>query len=197
MAVAAGAWIVFEDESGQSLRPPKARTWSRRGHTPVVTVNGAGGGRVSAAGLIAVRPGRRTRLFYRLVVYHGRKGEPKGLREDDYIALLHAAHHQLGAPIVLFWDNLNTHHSAAMQAFLDRNDWLTVIRLPAYAPELNPVEGLWSQVKRQLANLIPSTVDQLAAQVRTLLKRAQYRPGLLDGFIAETGLTLDTNPQCP
>ena len=35
-----GAWICFEDESGQGLRPPKGRTWGRRGTTPVVTVSG-------------------------------------------------------------------------------------------------------------------------------------------------------------
>src|SRR6266705_2250855 len=35
-----GAWLVFEDESGQGLRPPKGRTWGRRGHTPVVKVTG-------------------------------------------------------------------------------------------------------------------------------------------------------------
>jgi hypothetical protein len=36
-----GAWLVFEDESGQGLRPPKGRTWGRRGRTPVVTVTAA------------------------------------------------------------------------------------------------------------------------------------------------------------
>ena len=36
-----GAWLCFEDESGQGLRPPKGRTWGRRGHTPVVKVTGA------------------------------------------------------------------------------------------------------------------------------------------------------------
>ena len=54
-----GAWLVFEDESGQGLRPPKGRTWGRRGRTPVVTVTGAGNKRVSLAALIAVRPGHR------------------------------------------------------------------------------------------------------------------------------------------
>ncbi|WP_374583037.1 transposase, partial [Frankia sp. CiP3] len=52
-----------------------------------------------------------------------------------------AAHHQLHAPIILCWDNLNTHRSAAMRAFLTRyTSWLTVVRLPAYAPDLNPAE---------------------------------------------------------
>ena len=50
LAAATGAYICFEDEAGQSLRPPKARTWARREHTPVVTVSAKGLGRVSAAG---------------------------------------------------------------------------------------------------------------------------------------------------
>ncbi len=57
LAAATGAWIVFEDEAGQTLRPPKARTWARRGHTPIVRVNGKGSGRVSIAGLVCVKPG--------------------------------------------------------------------------------------------------------------------------------------------
>ncbi|MBB4937896.1 hypothetical protein FHR32_002201 [Streptosporangium album] len=44
------AWILFEDESGQSLRPPKGRTWAPVGKTPVVKVSGKGSGRVSIAG---------------------------------------------------------------------------------------------------------------------------------------------------
>jgi hypothetical protein len=35
-----GAWLIFEDESGQGLRPPKGRTRGRRGQTPVVKVTG-------------------------------------------------------------------------------------------------------------------------------------------------------------
>ncbi len=59
LAAATGAWICFEDEAGQNLRPPKARTWARRGRTPVVTVSGKGSGRVSVAGLVCLRPGAR------------------------------------------------------------------------------------------------------------------------------------------
>ena len=61
-----GAWLVFEDESGQGLRPPKGRTWGRRGKTPVVTVTGGSNKRVSLAALIAVKPGQRPRLIYRV-----------------------------------------------------------------------------------------------------------------------------------
>ena len=73
MAAATGAWICFEDEAGQSLRPPRARTWGRRGRTPVVTVSGKGSGRVSVAGLVCLRPDCRGSLFYRMRVHRGRQ----------------------------------------------------------------------------------------------------------------------------
>jgi putative transposase len=69
-------------------------------------------------------------------------------------------------------------------------DWLTVYQLPAYAHELNPVEPLWSHLKRSLANLAQRNLAQLTALVKTRLKRMQYRPGLLGGFLAGTGLDL-------
>ncbi|WP_327004321.1 transposase [Dactylosporangium sp. NBC_01737] len=189
-ARALGAWVCFEDEAGQSLRPPKARTWSRRGSTPVVAVSGKGSGRVSMAGLIAARPGLRTRLFFRIHVYHGRKHEPKGLSEADYMRLLTAVHAQVRAPLILVWDNLNHHVSTVMRAFVAAHDWLSVVQLPAYTPELNPAEGVWSHLKRGLGNLAACSTDQLAVIVRTRLKSMQYRPDLLDAFIAETGLAL-------
>jgi hypothetical protein len=91
-----GAWICFADESGVSLRPARARTWAPRGKTPIVQVAGSGGRRMSVAGLAAYRHGERTRMFYQVILHRGRKGEPKGFREDHF-----AAHQQLGTPIVL------------------------------------------------------------------------------------------------
>ncbi|MFP1628124.1 hypothetical protein ACLB9X_23830 [Streptomyces sp. 5K101] len=42
-----------------------------------------------------------------------------------------------------------------------------------------------------MANRVPRGVDQPAAAAKTRLRQMQYRPGLLDGFIAETGLVLE------
>ncbi|MEU6091012.1 hypothetical protein ABZ865_30400 [Streptomyces sp. NPDC047085] len=47
---------------------------------------------------------------------------------------------------------------------------------------------MWAHLKNSLGNLAPCGIDELAALSRTRLKRMQYQPGLLDGFIAETGL---------
>ena len=104
LAAATGAWICFEDEAGQNLRPPKARTWARRGHTPVVRVCGKGSGRVSVAGLVCLRPGSRGHLFYRVRIHRGRKGERRSMSEADYAGLVAAAHNELQAPVVLICD---------------------------------------------------------------------------------------------
>ena len=91
------------------------------------------------------------------------------------------------------WDNLNTHVSRAMRELIAARDWLTVFQLPLYASELNPVEPVWPDLKRSLANLTKHNIDQLTALVKTRLRRMQYRPGLLDGFLAKTGLDLSNS----
>lgn len=158
----------------------------------MITVPGADRGRVNIAGLLCYRPAQRSRLIYRLHVYHRRRHEQKTFTEADYIALLDDAHQQLGAPIVLIWDNLNRHTDAQIQPYLHRRDWLTVIQLPPYTPDLNPVEGLWSALKRGLGNRLTDHVDHLAATIKSRLSTMQHRnDSLLDGFLAATGLTLD------
>jgi hypothetical protein len=156
-------------------------------------VAGGGAGRVNIAGLLCYRPGHRSRLIYRLLVNHRRKGEKTSFTEADYIELLDDAHQALHAPIVLIWDNLNRHTDTQIQPYLQRRDWLTVIRLPPYTPDLNPVEGVWSVCKRSIGNLLTGSIDQLATTIRSRLTTLQHRTdGVLDGFLAETGLTLDS-----
>ena len=146
--------------------------------------------RLSLAALIATRPGYQARLIYR--THRGRRGDKrKGFTETDYARLLDAGRQQLGGgPLVVVWDGLNTHTSRAMRDLVAARDWLTVFRLPPYASEMNPVEPVWSNLKRSLANLTKHDIDQLTALIRTRLRRMQYRPGLLDGFLAKTGLDL-------
>ncbi|HET7176305.1 MAG TPA: transposase [Gammaproteobacteria bacterium] len=93
------------------------------------------------------------------------------MSEADYASLVTAAHTQLNAPMILVWDNLNTHISAAMRAFTAAHpDWLTEARLPAYAPDLNAVEGAWANMKNGLGNLAAADIDQLTAIVKNRLR---------------------------
>jgi putative transposase len=77
-----------------------------------------------------------------------------------------------------------------MRELIAARDWLTVFQLPAYAPELNPVKPVWSNLKRSLASLVNHDINQLTALVKTRLRQMQYRPGLLEGFVAKPGLDL-------
>ena len=98
-----------------------------------------------------------------------------------------------GQRVVLLWDGLSAHWSAKMRAFLDsQRDWLTAERLPAYAPELNAVEGLWANLKDlELANLPTTTLAEVADATEQGIQRVCKSDRLIIGFLAHTGLTLD------
>ena len=194
LAALTGAWVCFEDEAGQALKPGKARTWAPRGRTQVVRVSG-NSGRLSVAGVACMKPGRPGRFFYRVHVHRRRKGDRPSMSEADYAHLITAAHHALNAPLIVVWDNLNTHRSRKMRAFTEaRESWLTVVQLPGYAPDLNVVDGAWSVMKSGLGNHAAATLDQLEAIVRNRLRTIQRRHDLINALLGQTGLTLDPAP---
>jgi hypothetical protein len=150
-------------------------------------------GWVSMAGVLCFRPDARPHLLYRLRLWSGRKGERRGFTWTEYRDLIVATHDQLHAPMVWIWDNLNVHTAYELVEFIDANrDWLRVIHLPSYAPDLNPTEGVWSLIKRSLADFAAADLDHLVRVVKRKLKKIQYRPDVLDGCLAQTGLTFTT-----
>ncbi|MGW2651889.1 transposase [Streptomyces sp. NPDC001393] len=97
------------------------------------------------------------------------------------------------------WDNASTHHAKPLRECCDRNsDGLTIVKLPPYAPDLHPVEGVWAHLRKSLANLAPHKVEDLTPLVKNRLRGIQRRPEVLTGFTAETGLTPEPrNPVTP
>src|SRR5256714_436626 len=92
---------------------------------------------------------------------------------------------------VLVWVNLKTHLRVGTKTFIAEHDWLTVYQLPAYAPDLNPVEGIWSLIRRgPLANAAFTDPDHLIATVRRGLREIQYRSWLTSDAL----LTKTANP---
>ena len=63
-----------------------------------------------------------------------------------------------------------------MRELIAARDWLTVFQLPPYAIELNPVEPVWSNLKRSLANLTKHDISQLTALIKTRLRRMHTVP---------------------
>lgn len=177
-AAALGAYIVFEDEAGFSMTPPRARTWGRRGHTPVVRVRGRSWRRWSIAAMCCYKQGETSRLIYRPRRHRKHKGKGRdSFSWRDYRDLAVRAHLQLKAPIVLVWDNLNTHLAAGMRQYADDHDWLTIVQLHSYAPDLNPAEGVWSLLRRgPLANTASPTTTTSNAPSAADFAISSYGP---------------------
>jgi DDE superfamily endonuclease len=188
-ARAESAWLVFFDESGISLIPPVRRTWSPRGRTPVLRHRVAWK-RASMAAALGYQPdGSKARLCFHL--------QADSYDTDSLIGVLEQLKgFYAGQRVVLLWDGLSSHWSYMMRAHLDeQRDWLTVERLPAYAPELNPVEYLWANLKgTELANFTGDTVVEVADQAQEGIQRVCDSDSLVMGFLAHTGLSLDNEP---
>jgi len=195
-ARAKSAWLVFLDESGISLIPPVRRTWSPRGRTPILRHRVAWK-RASMAAALGYRPGpdddgigaMQARLCFHV--------QPDSYDTDSLIGVLEQlAGFYAGHKVVLLWDGLSSHWSYKMRAHLEeQRDWLTVERLPAYAPELNPVEYLWANLKGgELANFTGDTVPEVADQAQQGIQRVCASDSLVVGFLAHTELSLDDEP---
>ena len=142
------ARIVFFDESGASLLPNVRRTWAPRGRPPLLR-HPFNWQRVSmAAALCYGVGGGGASLAFHI--------HPGSYDTASLIPVIRQLRGFLGGEkATLLWDGLPAHRSRAMAAFLaTQRDWLVVERLPGYAPELNPVEQAWANLKgNELANL--------------------------------------------
>ena len=188
-AAAESAWIVFFDESAVSLIPPVRRTWSPRGHTPILRHRFGWKKASMAAALGYLADPTAARLCFHL--------QQPSSNTDRLIAVLEQlAGFYARQRVVLIWDGLSSHWSTKMRAFLDsQRDWLRVERLPAYAPELNAVEYLWANLKDlELANLPTTTLAEVADATEQGIQRVCNSDSLVVGFLAHTGLSLGDQP---
>jgi putative transposase len=92
--------------------------------------------------------------------------------------------------LILVWDGLPSHKSRVMTTYLEaQRAWLTVERLPGYAPDLNPTELVWGNVKgRELANLCADDLDEVERAVCAGLRRVRRAPTLAFAFLRHAGL---------
>ena len=140
--------------------------------------------KVSVAGALAYRwDGRRCRLLFQT--------KPGNYNTEALIRFLRPLRSCFrGKKVILVWDRLNAHKSKEMARYLARQRrWLRVEWLPPYAPELNPVETLWGNVKgKELANLdVEDTLDVVDG-LRAGLRRVQ-RGNLGFSFLQHAGLS--------
>jgi transposase len=178
------ALIVFEDESGVSLLPSVRATWAPRGQTPVLR-HPFNWKRLSLAGALAYEPdGSDAHLFFEL--------RPGAYNDETLIAFLSELNQVEQRNVLLIWDGLPSHRSRRMSDWIaSQRHWLSVERLPGYAPDLNPIENVWGNLKSQeLANLCSNTIDQVADIAEGGLDRIGSDAALCFAFLRHSGLRL-------
>ena len=141
---------------------------------------------MSIACAIGYRAGsRRTRLCFQIVA--------DSYNERKLIEFLEKLRRHFGGQrMVLIWDGLPSHRSRIMCAYLaEQRSWLEVVQLPGYAPDLNPVDNLWANVKGQeLANRCVDELGQMVRGVHEAFRRIRGHRALLRSFLQHSGLSL-------
>jgi transposase len=179
------ALIVFEDESGVSLLPSVRATWAPRGHTPVLR-HAFNWKRLSLAAALVYEPdGSDAHLVFEL-----RPGAYNGATLIEFLTDLHQL--EPGRKMLLLWDGLPAHRSRCMTDWIDDQlAWLSVERLPGYAPELNPTEQVFGNLKStELANLRRDTIAEVEAIAKDGLDRIGTDADLCFAFLHHSGLRL-------
>lgn len=109
---------------------------------------------------------------------------PGAIRSPQVVGFLKHLLRHIPGKLLVIWDGLRTHRSRLVKAFLaEQQGRLQLEFLPAYAPELNPVEYLWGYWKQhELPNLCPQDFTQLGQEARRALRRMRRRPTLVTAF---------------
>lgn len=179
-----GALIGFMDETGISDRPYVRRTWSRKGKTPIITSAGGWKNRTVIGTIVTDARGKRKPLLYALI-------RRRAVRSTDMIFYVkQLRRHFRNRKLILLWDGLPAHTSRETHHFLETQKlWLTVERMPSYAPELNPPEYLWSSLKaKNFANTCSSSLNDLDRRIRRGIRRLRRSPNVLRGCLRASGL---------
>lgn len=166
------------------LQPVCRRTWAPRGKTPVLR-QWDRRDRLSTVSALTVAPRRRRLGLYWAPYRHN-------IRTPEVLRFLRALRRHLPRGFTLIWDRSRPHRAACVQAWLDeRVETIRVEWLPAYAPDLNPVEHVWGHTKHSaLANFAPADLDHLETAVVTALRQKRGQRWLLEAFFRTAGLDL-------
>jgi putative transposase len=104
---------------------------------------------------------------------------PRNLTGLDIRAFLQHLLRHLRGPVDLLWDRGQIHRRREVRTFVQAHSRLHVHEFPAYAPELNPAEYVWTQADRALANGVPDDLADLRHGLDTAIRRLRRSQNLL------------------
>jgi len=172
--------IVWVDQSGFYLLPHHVRTWARQGQTPVLRVPLT---RDHRSAIAAITADQRLVMQTQTTAYHS----------ADVVRFLRLLLRKIAGKLLIIWDGAPIHGGQPIKDFLAHGaaKRLHLERLPGYAPDLNPVEGIWNYLKcRELGNVCCKDFTELDTALRRAKERLRHKRQVIRGCIAECGYHL-------
>jgi transposase len=171
----------LEDESGFSLVSPLRSSWAPRGQTPCTYTSLNHHQRLNLLGAILISPSKRkmklsTRSFR------------VNLRGEHVILFLKQLLRRIVGPIVLVWDNHPIHQRRLVQNFIQSEPRLHVYSFPVCAPELNPMEFVWTHANHATENFAPHNLLELSAKVWSAIAKVRSSKHRLSACFSATHL---------
>ncbi len=160
---------MWVDEAGFYLLPARVRTYAPRGRTPVLHVPLT---RDHLSAISALTTSGRVLMHV----------QEEAFRGPQVVRFLHHLLQHLAGKLLVIWDGAPIHRSKVVKAFLSEGGaervWLE--QLPSYAPELNPVEGIWRYLKRvRLRNVCCRTLTELRYELRLATANLRHKASVL------------------
>ena len=162
------------------LIPTVRRTWAPVGQTPTIhyRYNHA---RISVIAGLTISPKRRKLGFYFRL--HAKNISRNEVEDFLWYLLKHLRGH-----VIVIWDGASIHHAKGLEDFLSRYPRLHLEKLPAYAPELNPIEAAWHAAKHPLANGRPDNIPELGDSLLASLGNIRSSQRVLRGCVMQSDL---------
>jgi transposase len=179
-------YIVFVDETGFMMGPTVRRSWAPRGKTPILKITDPHG-KISAIGAMALQrePDQFSFYFHLLADNTNFKG-------PSVAEFVKSLHRRLDGPFTLVWDDYCIHRARPVRDLIEATPTIQVVEFPPYAPELNPVDHVWSYVKYgRMANYCPGHLAELRQRVTEELTLVSQQPLLLKALFCRANLPLD------
>ena len=171
-ADAEGRTIVWLDEAGFYLLPARVRTYAPRGQTPILRVPLT---RDHLSAISAVTSNARVVMQVQAEAFRG----------PSVVRFLNHLLRQIPGKLLVIWDGAPIHRSKVVKTFLAEGgaERLWLEQLPAYAPDLNPVEGIWRYLKRvRLRNICCRTLSDLRYELRLATANLRHKANVLAGL---------------
>ena len=175
-----GRTIVWVDESGFYLLPAVARTYAPRGQTPILRLPLT---RDHLSAISAITPQGKLYLMVQETAYHS----------EDVVRFLKHLLRQIPGKLLVIWDGAQIHKAQPIKDFLAKGGAKRILleRLPGYAPELNPDDGIWNYLKHvELPNVCCHDLPELRRELRLATARLRHKRNIIQACFTQRGYQL-------